>query len=192
MNSPVAKRDSHSTRPFGLTATDYAEYSVFASTRSRFSRRLERAVLAFLIGPIAVLLDVVLGLHPDLYDKALGASGFVALAVVLGTATLTLSTLARPWIIRFSAHRRFRDGTFYAYRENQSIEICTDGVRCISGQANSFTPWSSVVAIEATRTAIYIFLNSLGALIAPRRAFGTAAEFDVFLKTARELRKSSY
>jgi hypothetical protein len=179
------------TLEFELGIKDYAEYSVFVETRSRFREGARRWLILFSIGPAAVAIDLAFGVHPRLYEDAGGIVGLITLAVVIGGALVALSWLTRPAITRRTARRRFRDGTFDAYKKPQMVEISPQGVRFAGAAGESLTPWPSVVDIAAEGDVIYFFVTSLTAYIVPRRAFSNADDFDQFLRTARQYRASA-
>jgi YcxB-like protein len=175
------------TYEFALDADDYVAFAMFAATRSRFRRRVGRLMALFAIGPLAVALDLALGIHPDLYEEAGGIPGLIVLALAIGGFLIAFGWLTDPVRIRFEARRRFRDGSFAAFTKPQMIEISAEGMRFSGGASQGLTPWSAVVAIEEGTKAAYFFVNSLSAHIVPRRAFADVASFKHFLAHARAL-----
>jgi hypothetical protein len=179
------------TVEFALDVKDYAEYSVFVETRSRFRVRAVRRLVLFSVGPAAVAIDLAFGIHPKLYQQAGGMVGLIVVALFIGGALVLLSWLTRPTMTRFAARRRFRDGTFGAYTKPQKVEISAEGIRFTGAAGESLTPWSAVVDIAAEPNAIYFLVTSLSAYIVPRRAFSTVADFNGFLRSARQYRASA-
>jgi hypothetical protein len=51
--------------------------------------------------------------------------------------------------------------------------------------------WSGVERIALAREAFYIYLSSVQAIVVPRRAFGSDAEFAAFAQVARTYRESA-
>ena len=179
--------DPLATCEFALGIDDYVAFALFAATRSRFRRRAARRIALFAIGPLAVTLDLVGGLHPGLYREAGGILGLVALALAIGVFLVALSWVIDPLVIRVAAGRRFRDGSFGAFIKPQVIEISAAGMRFTGGASEGLTPWSTIVAIEEGAQAAYFFVNSLSAHIVPRRAFADSASFDRFVGRSHEL-----
>jgi YcxB-like protein len=185
----IAMRSKLTTLEFNLSIDDYAEFSVYYTLHSRFGRKLGGWLLVSSIGPVAVLLSLALGIYPHLYEQAGGVLGLIFLAIVLSGMAVTLSWITRPFLTRFIARRRFRDGTFDAYAKPQTVEICAAGVKFSGSAGESLIPWPSIVEIGTTRQAIYFFVNSLNAYIVPRRAFSNEANYDEFVRCALGFRR---
>jgi hypothetical protein len=86
---------------FALDADDYVAFAMFAETRSRFRRRVGRQTVLFAIGPLAVALDLAIGVHPDLHQEAGGVPGLTLLALVIGGSLVALAWPTDPLRIRF-------------------------------------------------------------------------------------------
>jgi hypothetical protein len=175
------------TGEFALTVTDYVSFTLFTANRSQFRRRTGRWLALFAVGPLAVAIDLAIGIHPELYLDAGGVTGLVILALCIGALLVALSVFTDPIMLRLAARRRFRDGSFAAFIMPQTIDISTAGVRFAGLAGEGLTPWSSIVAVASNEGAVYLFLNSLSAYIVKRRAFADSTAFDGFLSRAREL-----
>jgi YcxB-like protein len=180
----------HRTLEFALGVEDYAEFAVYGATHSRFRQRTARWLVLFSVGPVAVTVDLALGIHSRLYEDAGGIPGLIALSLFIGGALVALSWLTLPVTTRLAARRRFRDGTFDAYTKPQTVEISAEGIRSTGGAGDSLTPWTSIVDIAAGRNTIYFYVTSLSAFIVPRRAFADEDAYGEFLRFSREFRAS--
>ena len=60
------------------------------------------------------------------------------------------------------------------------VEICATGAL-----RSSTTRWPAVEKVVTTEEALYVYISAIEAIVIPRRAFGTSAEFEDFAATAR-------
>jgi hypothetical protein len=66
------------------------------------------------------------------------------------------------------------------------IVISPEGVTDSSELGQTSTAWRAVERVVTTEAHAYIYINALAAVIVPRRAFADAAEFEKFVRIARE------
>jgi hypothetical protein len=73
------------------------------------------------------------------------------------------------------------DGLFGHHR----VEISPEHVTEFNPHGQTSSTWRAVEQVAATEDHAYIYINAMAALIVPRRAFASPAEFDEFVRTAR-------
>jgi hypothetical protein len=178
------------TNEFALSASDYGEFAVFAWTRSRFHRRgyLTTRLFMFSAGPVAVAADLAIGFHPNLYADAGGIPGLIGLAIISGGLIGGLAWLIQPAIMRWSARRRFHDGSFAAYTKPQTVALSEAGLHVQGGAGDSLITWDAVSEIASAAHAVYFFISSMQAVIIPHRAFADHRAEQNFLAAALSLR----
>jgi hypothetical protein len=72
-----------------------------------------------------------------------------------------------------------------------TIELRPDGVAAASPLGASLLAWAGVTEIVARPDYLFLHLNSLSALIVPRRAFADAAGFERFAEAARLFKRNA-
>jgi hypothetical protein len=182
--------ESPKTQEFALSASDYAEFALFTWTRSRFHRRrfLATRLFMFSAGPVAVALDLATGFHPSLYADAGGVPGLIALAIISGGLIGGLAWSVQPALIRWSARRRFHDGSFAGYMKPQTVALSETGLHVQGGTGDSLITWDAVSEVASAGHAIYFFVSSMQAIIVPRRAFTDDRAEQNFVETALSFR----
>jgi hypothetical protein len=101
-----------------------------------------------------------------------------------------LIMLLVPYIPGFFARRQFRSAEFARVRAPMRVEISAAGLRSIGGIADSLTPWPSILDIQVTPDAAYLFIFKNRAHLVPHRAFGDEAAFNHFVAAARSYWRS--
>ena len=66
------------------------------------------------------------------------------------------------------------------------VTISPEGVTSSSELEQTSTAWRAVERVVASPTHAYIYTNALAAVIVPQRAFASPAEFEEFIRTARD------
>jgi hypothetical protein len=181
--------DEHGTTiDYENTLQDLLDFAVYHYWHSPSVRRT--LVLGWVV--TAVLMLVATGILVGTVE----ADERWAAGLIAGIPCMLL-WLALPWLY-FAA---IRSSTSRMYRESAGSNLNLIGPRrlTLSGDLlNYSTPisqmlnrWSGVERIAVDREAFYIYLSSVLAIVVPRRAFGSDAEFRAFAQLASTYREAS-
>lgn len=175
---------------YEFTESDFIEFQVFNRKRRIRQRRSAntpgRTILTALIMMLVIILanfSIVLIGHLDLLAGERQREMSVAFVTLIASSLVIFGFLALigRGFIRPTLKRRLRDGTFKSFFTKTKVEISPAGINAKSDMTETTMKWLAVIDIAANPDAIYIYLNSIQALVIPRRAFADDGVFDKFL-----------
>lgn len=148
-----------------LSKDEYIAFNLYTYIRSEFHRRRtlgSRLGTAICVSSLAGALY-----HIHFENWYFTIAGFV-IAAVCG------------WVLS-NVFWRWQIGRIYTQDKTlqapSTVEVADPGVSVARGGARSFLPWTSIIKVAETDQAIYLYLNTLQALIFPRRIFADSAAF---------------
>jgi hypothetical protein len=181
--------DEHGTTvDYENTLQDLLDFTIYHHRHSPSVR----ATLALGWVATGVLLLVVTGIMVGAAE-----SDFKWAAGLIMGIPLALLWLTTPWL--YVAATRW--SAAWMYRESAGSNLNLIGPRRLTlspGLLNYSTPisqmlnrWSGVERIAIGRDAFYVYLSSVQAIVVPRRAFGSDAEFTAFAQLANTYREAA-
>jgi hypothetical protein len=181
--------ESHpiSSIEFALTENDFVSLGEFTMTKSRFFRRkfITIRLFNFFIPPFGIVLADALHSILHNHQMALTHGGYPPIllggGIVFGCLWGMGEWIYRLARIRRAVSRRLRDGTHTKLLEPGRVELLPEGIRHTGEFGTSLTPWSAIIDVINNKTAAYIYITSVAALIIPRRAFVNEASYDDFV-----------
>ena len=171
---------------YTLTPGDYAAMTV-ALTRRSWTRRILTLAVWVVIFWFALACLTSLW-NPALLARVLVASGG---ATWVGGALLFASLLMLfghwlSWGISFLYYRQLASAG-----ATITIVLTDDGVDATSNVADTRLPWASVKRVIGNARHTFLAISKREALILPRRAFASDADFDAARRYAEARRKAA-
>jgi hypothetical protein len=168
---------------FDQTLDDITAFYNNALPRSPVARRQKRITqigCPLLVVGIGLLMCYLIGYGFPPPPIWLGYIGLIALAVIYFTPSSVHKQQMKQVLRIFQQedHRKRLGPT--------KIELRPDGVAAASPIGATIFDWKAISAIVATSDYVFLHLDSLSALIVPRRAFADDAAFDRFVEAARQ------
>jgi hypothetical protein len=184
---------------FSLEAEDLIEFSVHSTTKSPWkslhrqntTRSMGRSLVIWIvIGFVMTALFNIL-IRPSRSEGSVVldflCGGFIA-CVILSV----LSAFARPRLIRKVMRKYLSDGTFELTLGPHQVDLRSDGLYCSGDFDEAIYRWTAIAKVEQLPSVIYLYLTSIRAIVVPRRAFLTDAEFNRFAAQAEQLCKAAH
>ncbi len=176
------------TVEYEITKDDLIAFNLYHQRHSPTARR--QYLRVWFIPPVVWLL-ICAGLW-YLADRSRGkpAQTFLDLLPLLSGVPIYLLTF--PWLYRRKL-RKIVDG-MVSEGQNRGllglhrVTLSPESVTESSAHGQSSTAWRGVERVVSAdaHAYIYIYINALAAIIVPRRAFAGAAEFEHFIRTAKD------
>ncbi len=173
------------TVEFTPTADDYAAFWDHLDRTSPVVRRRYRLTTALVV-VFSIAMAVLIATGPR---RAVGFGTSLLLGYI-GLYLVWILFLRRP-LVRRSARRRMRDGTFLSYLAPTRLTASPAGIAVSNALSQSAYAWSAVTDLTVTAGAIYVFVNSMAAIIIPVRAFPDQATFAAFADGLRRQRQAA-
>ncbi|MFJ1302759.1 YcxB family protein [Pseudomonadota bacterium AL_CKDN230030165-1A_HGKHYDSX7] len=171
---------------YTLTPGDYAAMTV-ALTRRSWARRLLKLTLWVLVFWVA--LSCLTGIwNPLTLARIVMASGGTPWigGALLFAALLILFGHWIAWGISFLYYRQLSSAG-----ATITLALTDDAVEATSNVADTRVPWISVKRVIADSRHIFLAISKREALILPRRAFASEADFDAARRYAETRQKAA-
>lgn len=162
---------------FEMTKEDLIEFSLWHQSQSRsiVSRR-RRIVVVF--GGLGILLGVFKLLKPELPDYVWVGSG--ALLLLAPILPIRIRQASRTLL-----QKMMDEGANRGLVGRREVSITPLELANVGDLTSVTIRWPAIERIAVTDGALYCYWNAAGAVIIPRRAFASPAEFDAFVEAAR-------
>jgi hypothetical protein len=163
---------------FDFTQDDFIAFNLYHHAHSPATRSIKARMIFFILAIGAVSLAIKL-LRPQSHDVLWG----FALGSVIGA-------LIFPWSFRRSLRRNV--GKMLSEGKNKNllgpreIVLSPAELRSTGSMGAATTAWPAVERIVKGDDVLYLYTTSMSAVVVPRRAFASDAEFALFEETARK------
>jgi hypothetical protein len=172
---------------FTLNEDDFTTLGEFTVTKSRFFRRrfIRGRLVNFFVPPFGLLIPGTFDLIRHNRELLIAQTGHVTIlivsAILFGGLWGSGEWVYRLARIRRAVRRQLRDGTHTKCFTPAQVELLPDGIRHTGELGTNLTPWSAIIDVVVNKSAAYVYITSVAALIIPRRVFADQAAFDVFV-----------
>ena len=168
------------TVAYEFTREDYIEYNLFVNDRRKPYRRMH----LFLLG--GLLLYALLLLATGTFrDNHILLAVFAAVAGVIAFFPVILRRS-----IRVNARRLVADGVNRYLFGRKRLAVNSEGLVETGEYSELRLKWEIVENVVRSDAHLYLFLSSIQAIIVPRRAFATDADFQGFYERLQAFQRS--
>jgi len=177
--SRLVADDSGLTIDYELTLDDLVGWSETMHRTNKTAREGKRAAWVLFGLATAMILLVSMISEPINYPLA-------AIGIVFGLLTVGGWPLLYRWRIRRQIHRFYADRQNYNVVGPRRVIITPEFVTYSSPVSQTVMRWVGLERIITDPHALYILVAVTSAVIVPRRAFASDADFARFVATAHE------
>ncbi len=177
------------TAEFEITRDDLIAFNLHHHYQSSIGRRQYR--LVSWVGPSVALalVSIMVWYFTDWKAASLPRTALDLLPV---TGLVAFHFFYVRWAYRRRVRRiitrMVSEGKNRALFGRHRVALSAEGITEAGELSQSATAWAAVERVSRHENYAFVYTSALSAIIVPRRAFATAAEFEQFVKTAGDYR----
>jgi hypothetical protein len=168
---------------YDLEMEDQLAWTSYCHDHVTTTRRARR-IVSWLLFVVVGLMCVLAAIDPDMRIAWLGGGVMAVIAASFWPAFYR-------WRIRDQVGKIYREGSSLNIVGPRKLTLTSGYVVFSSPISQTTIRWSGVEQLIRVPTALYLKLASFAAIVVPRRAFSSDAQFDQFCRAAESYRHSA-